>query len=210
MKKSTHSKETQYSRFSTYSRASVSSSSTREGLHEWLDISHGATGTRPWFVSVVMLRTAGLDNIRMFLDDAIGYLYDDNPVNYVATLATFFARLRALKLNLSLEKSRLGPACVVFLNHVIFSEGVRPNDDKGTVVIRMRMPMPNYIKQLRSLLGDLGYYYRKFLPNMARRACPAMAPLKKAPTTFYLTPEMEQIIRSLLTELATPPILIFP
>ena len=124
---------------------------TPNGLYEWLRMPQGAAGAPAWFVSVMRLVTAGLDNIRMYLDDAIGS--DDSPIHHVATLATFFARLRLHSLKLSPDKSRIGAARVDFLGHVISADGVRPNDDR--VAALTRMPMPTDIKQLRSLLGGL-------------------------------------------------------
>ena len=56
-----------------------------------------------------------------------------------------------------------------FWVHVISADGVRPYDDR--VAALTRMPMSTDIKQLRSLLGGLSYY-RRFLPNMARRIRP--------------------------------------
>ena len=150
------------------------------------------------------LVTAGLDNIRMYLDDAIGS--DDCPLHHVATLATFFARLRLHQLKLSPDKSRIGAARVDFLGHVISADGVRPNDDR--VPALTRMPMPTDIKQLRSLLGGLSYY-RKFLPNMAHHIRPVTALLKKG-AAFEFTSTMETTVRTLLAELAAPPILVFP
>ena len=44
---------------------------TPNGLYEWLRMPQGAAGAPAWFVSVMRLVTAGLDNIRMYLDDAI-------------------------------------------------------------------------------------------------------------------------------------------
>ena len=131
---------------------------TPNGLYEWLRMPHGAAGAPAWFVSAMRLVTAGLDNIRMYLDDAISS--DDSPIHHVATLATFFARLRLHSLKLSPDKSRIGAARVDFLGHVISADGVRPNDD--CVAALTRMPMPTDIKQLRSLLGGLSYY-RNFL-----------------------------------------------
>ena len=72
---------------------------TPNGLYEWLRMLQGAAGAPAWFVSVMRLITAGLDNIRMCLDDAIGS--DDCPLHHVATLAAFFARLRLHELKLS-------------------------------------------------------------------------------------------------------------
>ena len=124
----------------------------------------------------------------------------------MATLATFFARLRLHQLKLSPDKSRIGAARVDFLGHVISADGVRPNDDR--VAALTRMPMPTDIKQLRSLLGGLSYY-RKFLPNMAHHIRPVTALLKKG-AAFEFTSAMETTVRTLLAELAAPPILVFP
>ncbi|CAB1097394.1 unnamed protein product [Ectocarpus sp. CCAP 1310/34] len=63
-----------------------------------------------------------------------------------------------------------------FLGHTISPDGVRPNGDK--VIALTKMPMPKDTKQLRGLLGDLGYY-RKFLPQMAKRVRPLTTLLKK-------------------------------
>ena len=70
------------------------------------------------------------------------------------------------------------------------------------------MLMPTDIKQLRSLLGGLSYY-RKFLPSMACRIRPITALLKKG-AAFNFTSTMEDIVRALLAEVVTPPILVFP
>ena len=139
----------------------------------------------------------------MYLD-AIGP--DDCPLHHIATLATFFARLRLHKLKLSPDKSRISAARVDFLDHVILADGIRPNDAR--VAALARMPMPTGIKQLRSLLGGLSYY-RKFLPDMARLIRPITALLKKD-AAFVFTSAMEDIVRALLAELAAPPTLVFP
>ena len=115
---------------------------TPNGLYEWLRMPQGAAGAPAWFVSVMRLVTADLDNIPMYLDDAIGS--DDSPIHHVATLATFFARLRLHSLKLSPDKSRIGAARVDFLGHVISADGVRPNDDR--VAALTRIPMPTDIK----------------------------------------------------------------
>ena len=59
----------------------------------------GAAGVPAWFVSVMRIVTGGLDNIRMYLNDANGS--DGSPIAHVATLATLFARLRLHTLKLS-------------------------------------------------------------------------------------------------------------
>ena len=85
---------------------------TPDGLYKWLRMPQGAAGAPAWFVSVMRLVTAGLDNIKMYFDDAVGS--DECPIHHVATLATFFARLRLHQLKLSPDKSRIGAARVDF------------------------------------------------------------------------------------------------
>ena len=91
----------------------------------------GAAGAPAWFVLVMRLVTVGLDTIRMYLDDAIGS--DDCPIHHVATLATFFARLRLHKIKLSSDESKIGAARVAFLGHVISADGVRPTTIESTL-----------------------------------------------------------------------------
>ena len=176
---------------------------TPSELYECLRMPQGAARAPAWFVSAMRLVTSGLDKIRMYLDDAFGS--NDSPTAHVATLATFFSRLRLHYLKLSPNKTRIGAARVEFLGHVISQDGVRPNDDK--IAALARMPMPPGIKELSSLLGGLSYY-RKFLPNMAKRIRPIMALLKKG-ATFSFIPPMKEAARALLAELAAPPILVF-
>ena len=124
---------------------------TPNGPYEWLRMPQGAAGAPAWFVSVIRLVTAGLDNIQMYLDDAIGS--DDCPIHHVATLATFLAHLRMHKLKFSPDKCRIGAARVGFLGNVISADGARPNDDQ--IAALTRMPISTDMKQLRSLLGGL-------------------------------------------------------
>ncbi|CAB1109084.1 unnamed protein product [Ectocarpus sp. CCAP 1310/34] len=93
-----------------------------------------------------------------------------------------------------------------FLGHTISPDGVRPNGAKVSALTKM--PMPRDVKQLRSLLGGLSYY-RKFLPNTAKRIRPLTTLLKKQEKLIF-TPSMEQAVRVMLAELANPPVLVYP
>ena len=71
----------------------------------------------------------------------------------------------------------------------------------------MTRPMPNNLKQVRELMGDVGYY-RNFLPDLSKRTRPLTALLRKG-VKYNFTPAMEVIVRQILAELAAPPILVF-
>eukprot|EP00752_Nemacystus_decipiens_P012916 g11431.t1 len=76
------------------------------------------------------------------------------------------------------------------------------------VAASAEMPMPTNIKQLRSLLGGLGYY-RSFLKDMVKRTKPLNALLKKG-APFVFTSDMEAAVPGLLADLSRPPVLVFP
>ena len=139
-------------------------------FNEWLRMPQGAAGAPVCFVCVILLVTAALDNLQMYLEDTMESGH--SAINYVATLlAAFLALLRSQKLKPSPNKMRSKPRESISVGHVIFQDAVRPNDDNISAL--PRMPMPADIKQLRSLLDGLNS-----LPNMAWRQRPTTTLLK--------------------------------
>ena len=100
----------------------------------------------------------------------------------------------------------MGATDANFLGHSIFPAGLRPNAEKVSALINM--PMPTDVKQVRTLMGGINYY-RNFLPDLSKRLRPINSLLRKG-VKFVFTPAMEKLVREILTELATPPILVFP
>ena len=88
------------------------------------------------------------------LDDVI--VFDPDPASHVDNIRALFQRLRKHNLKLSLVKAKLGATDADFLGHTISSAGVSPNAEK--VAALTKMPMPTNVKQLRSILGGIGYY----------------------------------------------------
>ena len=62
--------------------------------------------------------------------------------------------------------------------------------------------MPRDLKQVRALLGGVGFY-RKFLRDLFKRIRPITSFLRKG-VTFEFTPTMEVIVRKILAEFAAP------
>ena len=69
------------------------------------------------------------------------------------------------------------------------------------------MPMPTDVKQVRALMGAVNYY-RKCLPDISKRVRPINALLREG-VKFACTPVMEKLVREILAELTTPPVLVF-
>ena len=68
--------------------------------------------------------------------------------------------------------------------------------------------MPTDVKQVRALMGGINYY-RNVLPDLSKRLHPSNSLLRKE-AKFAFTLDMEKLVREILEELATSPILVFP
>ena len=171
-------------------------------LFEWLVMPQGSNAALGWFVKVVNEVIRDLDRVAAYLDDVI--VFDPDPTAHVANIRSLFGRLRKYNFKRS-AKVMLGATDDDFLGHTISSFGVSPNADKvGTLT---KIPMPKNAKQTPSLLGGIGHY-RKFLNNISTRLRSINALLKQG-VKFVVTPEMEVIVRGILYEKITPPILVY-
>ena len=124
----------------------------------------------------------------------------------MSTIRSLFERLRKHNLMLPPSKARLGATDAKFLSHSISPAGLRPNAQKVSALINM--PMPTDVKQVCALMGGINYC-RKFLPDLSKRLRPINSLLRKG-VKFAFTPAIEKLVREILVELATPPILVFP
>lgn len=176
---------------------------THSRLFEWLRMPMGASQSAGHFVKVINEVITGLDGVEAYLDDVV--VFDEGPLQHVPNVRTLFERLRKYDLKLSPSKATVGTTKADFLGHTISSKGVLPNARK--IAALAGMPMPKNVKQLRSRMGGLSYY-RRFLTDMAKRVQPITHLLKKG-VPFAFTSDMEPTVRSPLTELAEPPILVF-
>ena len=147
---------------------------TPNRLYEWMCMSQGAAGAPPWFVSIMQLVTTALDNIWIYLEDAIGS--EDSPINQVATLAAFLARLNPHKLKLSPNKSRSEPR-------------------KSTSWATPSLKMVSTLAMTKSplclacpCLQTSNNYYYKSLSNIARRIRPITVLLKSGATFDLVRP----------------------
>ena len=134
------------------------------------------------------------------LDDVV--VFDTDPSLHVTKLE---GTIRAITKVQSHALSTILATDAAFLSHTIFR---RRHAERTEVEARTKIPMPTDLKQLRSLLGAL-FYFRKFLRDMAKRRRP-IAPLLKQGAKVVFIPAMRAIVRKLLAELITPPILVYP
>ena len=137
-------------------------------------------------------------------DDVI--VFDSDLVAHVRTIRSLFGRRRKHNLKLSPAKARLGATDANFLGHSISPTGLRPNAKQVSALTSMLMSTD--IKQVRALMGGVNYY-RNILPDLSKRLRPINALLRKG-VKFAFTPAMDKLVREILAELTTPPVLVFP
>ena len=112
--------------------------------------------------------------VTIYIDDVLVRSNDEpSMVDYIES---FLKALTKHNLKISPSKSEIGAQEISFLCHTISPRGVKP-DAKKVDALR-KLPMPNNVSELRSVLGGLSYY-RKFLPNLSRRPQPITRLLKK-------------------------------
>ena len=155
------------------------------------------------FVKVTNEVIKGLELVAAYLDGVI--VFDSDPA-HVKTMRVLFEYLRKHSLELSPSMARFGARDAEFLGHSILPVGVRPSEEQVSALIKM--PMPRDLKQVRALLGGVGYY-RKFLHDLSKRIRPITSLVRKG-VKFEFTPTMEVIVREFLAELAASPILVSP
>ena len=173
-------------------------------LFEWLVTPQGSSAAPGWFVKVINEVIKGLANVADYLDDVI--VFDPDPSAHVLTIKGLFRQLRKLNLKLSPSKARIDATDADFFSYTISPAGVRPN--ASNVAALTKMPMLSDLKQLRSLPGGLSYCW-EFLADITKIIRPITSLLKQG-VKFVFTPSMETIVRTILEELSTPPVLVYP
>ena len=184
---------------------------THEGVFEFTRMPFGLRNAPMSFQLLMSLVLKGLNwkFVLCYIDDILVFSPDFNT--HLHHLTEVFQRLRDAKLTLKPSKCKFGVEKVVFLGHVISSEGVAV-ESSNTDKVR-NFPVPQTQRQLRGFLG-LCNYYRKFVRNYAKICIPLNALLKNdVRRTFSKTDwtqECQTAFDELKNALLSPPILRYP
>ena len=184
---------------------------THEGVFEFTRMPFGLRNAPMSFQLLMSLVLKGLNRkfVLCYIDDIL--VFSPNLETHLQHLKEVFQRLRDAKLTLKPSKCKFGLDKVVFLGHVISSEGVSVEPSNTDKV--QNFPVPKTQKELRGFLG-LCNYYRRFVQNYAKICVPLNALLKQeVRRTFSSTDWTEQCqtaFETLKSMLISPPILQFP
>jgi len=110
----------------------------------------------------------------VYIDDVV--IFSPSVEQHLIDLEAVFKVILDNGLKINLEKCQFFKESVEVLGHLLTTSGVRPTSDK--IMAIRNWITPKNVTQLRSFLGTVGYY-RKFIPNFAKRAAILYGLLKK-------------------------------
>ena len=115
----------------------------------------GASGSPGYFQRVMQQVTADLAHfVTIYIDDVLVPRNDDSSM--VDYIERFLEALTKHNLKVYPSKSEIAAQEISSLGHTISPRGVKPHAKKVDAL--RKLPMPNNVSDLRSLLGGSSYY----------------------------------------------------
>ncbi|KAJ0938964.1 putative nucleotidyltransferase, Ribonuclease H [Helianthus annuus] len=177
---------------------------THSGHYEFKVMPFGLTNAPSTFQAVMndLFRPYLRRFILVFFDDILIYSHN---MEHLSHLEQALELLCSHQFFAKLSKCCFGQSRVVFLGHVITSEGVQVDQEKILAV--QSWPVPTTVREVRGFLGLTGYY-RRFVRNYGLIARPLTALTKK--DGFVWTNDALTAFNKLKQALISTPILRLP
>ena len=172
---------------------------THRGLYEFLVMPFGLTNAPATFQRLMdqLLGDLYWLGVLVYLDDIL--IHAETEAESLRLFKTVLERLSEAGLRINKKKSEVAPQAIDYLGHSIGEGTIRPL--AGRIAALRDLRSPTSVKQVRQVLGMLGYY-REFIPDYAIIAGPLFDTLKgtkkQKPTIFEWTASHEEAFRTLL------------
>lgn len=140
----------------------------------------------------------------VYMDDAV--IYAKTSEEHTQKLNAFLESLKRSNLTLQPEKCFFLRKEVIYLDHLITQQGVKPEPKKLKAV--KKFPQPRSPKNIKQFLGLAGYY-RRFIQNFSCISKPLSYLLKKE-VPFRWTESQDVAFNKLKDILCTQPLLQYP
>lgn len=152
---------------------------TPQGLFQFVVMPFGLQGAPATFQRLMDIVLAGTDSFAAaYLDDIV--VYSATWGEHQRHLGEVLQRIQRAGLTIHPKKCTIAQEEVKYLGHVLGRGVIRPQKDKVEAV--QDCPRPQTKKDVRSFLGLVGWY-RRFVPDFARRAAPLLDLTRKSSST---------------------------
>jgi len=141
----------------------------------------------------------------VYLDDIT--VYSTSLEEHILSLKKVFEKLRDVNLKLQLPKCEFMKKETEFLEHIVTTNGIKPNPNKTNAITNF--PLPKTPKQIKSFLG-LFTFYRKIIPNFAKIVKPMTFKQKKGAVIDVKCKDFIESFERLKVLITSDPILIYP
>ncbi|PAA63041.1 hypothetical protein BOX15_Mlig004385g20 [Macrostomum lignano] len=120
----------------------------------------------------------GINRVSTYVDDLL--VFNETFEDHLETLKATLEALGKYGMKLKLQKCKFAKPTITFLGHKIDKNGIQI--DRALVDKVQKVPKPQNVTQLRCFLG-LCNFFRKHVPNYAKKAKPLTDLLKGTPNT---------------------------
>ncbi|KAL4281883.1 hypothetical protein GQ457_03G019080 [Hibiscus cannabinus] len=179
---------------------------TRYGHYEFLVMPFGLTNAPATFMDLMnMVFHEYLDQfVVVFIDDILVYsrTEEDHDRHLLLVLQTLLEN----QLYAKLSKCEFWIREVVFLGHVVSSEGIRVDPKKVEAIVNWKQPTS--VTEIRSFVGLVGYY-RRFVSGFSKVAAPLTKLLQKG-VKYEWSDARQQAFEKLKVALINAPVLTQP
>ena len=176
------------------------------GSFRYEKMAFGLSGAPSTFQRVMDAMLVGLRDVEVlvYLDDLL--LFSETIEDHMRRMKLVFERVREANFKLSVAKCTFAVPEVVYLGHVVNSNGVAPDPSKVTAI--REFPRPRTVKDVRSFLGLSGYY-RAFIRNYAAMSRP-LTQLTRKDEKFVWTDSQQLAFDDLKAALTSESVLAHP
>ena len=139
------------------------------GLYKFTRMPFGLTNAGASFCRLMEMCIGDQQYVTLlfYLDDIC--IFAETVDQMLDRIEFVFSRLKEFNLKIKPKKSHFFQTSITFLGHILSADGVSPNPEKVAKI--KDWPTPKTPKEVHSFVG-LASYYRRFIPNFAKRAGP--------------------------------------